>query len=309
MGDGDVCVGLFSWHGYGGHLWHDVFPSPRASRRHATAPGPAASATGKMKANHRLRMSTNAAKRETMAYPPRPSHLAALAWLVAAPAWCAADGCDITAFGAVPGNITADAARNAAAIQRAIATPACGRVTVPGGVFKIAPIRLLSDKELYLEAGATLVGSDQWQDYLPAGATNVSITGRNGTIDGNGWFAWPSANWSSPECGMAGHCQGPTLFGPDNNLKPPHVVTLSRCSGTAMSNVTVTNPPYWGVQHFFCNDTQLSQVTILAPRWTREIAVCESVFTLSTIRPPSMEGLMPFSVLGYTVTPLPVGTP
>eukprot|EP01050_Picozoa_sp_SAG11_P033518 SAG11_NODE_11420_length_762_cov_0.897436_1_plen_90_part_10 len=41
---------------------------------------------------------------------------------------------------------------------------------------------------------------------------------------------------------------------------------------------------YWGLQHFFCNDTYMSHVTVLAPRWTRQIA-----------------GFMPFSVLRYTV--------
>ena len=38
------------------------------------------------------------------------------------------------------------------------------------------------------------------------------------------------------------------------------------------------------MQHFFCNDTAMSHVTILAPRWTRQIA-----------------GFMPFSVQRYTV--------
>lgn len=41
---------------------------------------------------------------------------------------------------------------------------------------------------------------------------------------------------------------------------------------------------FWGIQHFFCNRSISRQVTILAPRWTREIA-----------------GFMPWSVIDYTV--------
>lgn len=124
-------------------------------------------------------------------------------------------------------------------------------MSVPaGGVYKIAPVTLPSDRVLFLEEGSSLVGSDRWQDYgvtrflppmgteqqlrpllsgtclqtrstpapilipsakllvalqrlicghmlpLPpphlhaaVNASNITITGRNGTIDGNGWFA------------------------------------------------------------------------------------------------------------------------
>ena len=215
--------------------------------------------------------------------------------------------CSITDHGAVPGNATADARRNAAAVQAALA--ACSTVTVPRGVFKLAPVSLPSFSTLSLDAGAVLAGSDDWRDYLPAihfmpplgnsgtqpnmlqltpllsarFAVTVTITGANGTIDGTGWFAWPSANWSSPACGMHGACAGPTYFG-DPPMRPPHLLSFTHCAFTTLSNVTFQNPAYWGVQHFFSNDTAVRGVTILAPRWTREIA-----------------GFMPFSVQRYRV--------
>jgi hypothetical protein len=34
-----------------------------------------------------------------------------------------------------------------------------------GGVYKIAPVTLPSDRVLFLEEGSSLVGSDRWQDY------------------------------------------------------------------------------------------------------------------------------------------------
>jgi polygalacturonase len=116
-------------------------------------------------------------------------------------------------------------------------------------------------------------------------ATNITITGGNGTIDGNGWFAWPSANWSSPECGIRKHCLGSTFFGNDTQqLRPPHVITFTHSTDINLTNLTITNPPFWGLQHFFCNRSTHSHVTIVAPRWTRQIA-----------------GFMPWSVVNYTV--------
>lgn len=217
--------------------------------------------------------------------------------------------CTIVDHGAKPGNNTADAVANAEAIQRALAS--CAKVTVPSGAFKITPIVLPSHSELHLEHGATLVGSERWRDYgrshmLPpmgnsgtqpgmfmvnplisaTDATNVTISGSNGTIDGNGWVFWPTANWSSPECGIRSHC-AETPFTTSNApgaLRPPQLLTFTRSSWITVTNVTVKNPPYWGLQHFFCNDTYMSHVTILAPRWTRQIA-----------------GFMPFSTRRYTV--------
>lgn len=218
-------------------------------------------------------------------------------------------GCSIIDHGAKPGNATADAVANAQAIQRALAS--CAKVTVPAGAFKITPIVLPSHSELYLEHGASLVGSERWRDYgrshmLPpmgnsgtqpgmfmvkplisaTDATNVTISGANGTIDGNGWVFWPTANWSSPECGIRSHCASTPFTDSDapGALRPPQLLTFTRSSWITITNVTIANPPYWGLQHFFCNDTYMSHVTILAPRWTRQIA-----------------GFMPFSTLRYTV--------
>ena len=176
--------------------------------------------------------------------------------------------CSIVAHGARPGNHTADAVNNAMAIQRALTS--CGKVTVPAGAaFKLTPIVLPSHTELYLEYGASLVGSDHWADYgtshmLPplgnsgtqpgllmvnplisaTGVTNVTITGANGTIDGNGWSGWPSANWSSPACGLHHHCAKTRGTGSDapGTVRPPQLVAFTRSSWIKITNITLTNP-------------------------------------------------------------------
>ena len=215
----------------------------------------------------------------------------------------ASRGCSITDFGALDGNRTSDARKNAAALQAALGI--CEQVTVPaGGTFKIAPVTLPSNRVLFLEAGSSLVGSDKWQDYgvtlfmPPMGkaqqlrpllsaenASNITVTGQNGTIDGNGWFAWPAANWSSSECGLHNRCAPDVFFGlPAQKLRPAHVLTFIRANDVTLHNLTITNPGFWGVQHFYCNRSKSAHVTILAPRWTREIA-----------------GFMPWSVVEYVV--------
>ena len=176
--------------------------------------------------------------------------------------------CSIVAYGARPGNRTADAVSNAMAIQAALAS--CGRVTVPAGAaFKLTPIVLPSHTELYLERGAHLVGSERWSDYgtshmLPplgnsgtqpgllmvnplisaTGVTNVTIAGANGTIDGHGWAAWPHANWSNSACGLHHRCAQTPGTGSDapGTVRPPQLVSFTRSSWTAVTNVTLTNP-------------------------------------------------------------------
>lgn len=217
-----------------------------------------------------------------------------------------APSCTIDEHGAVSGNRTADAPKNAAAVQQALAS--CRTVVVPAGkTYKLAPVTIPANRTLFLDTQSQLMASDDPTHYALAhflpplgnsgtqpgmlqlapllsnvpGASNILITGRNGSIDGGGFFFWPAANWS--RCVEQGTpCAQPPRFQQDS--MPPHVVTFYHCSGCNMANVTVTNPAFWGVQHFFCNQTQLDHVTILAPRWTRQIA-----------------GFMPFSVRDYRV--------
>lgn len=73
----------------------------------------------------------------------------------------------ITDFGAVP----ADKARTGTAIARAIAVAHAaggGIVVVPEGVWETGKIHLRSNVNLHLSRGATLLFSDNPEDYLPA---------------------------------------------------------------------------------------------------------------------------------------------
>ena len=69
---------------------------------------------------------------------------------------------DITEFGAVGDGVTP----NTAAIQAAIDACQVGdKVYIPAGIFLSGSIFLKSDMTLYLEEGATLLGSGNMEDY------------------------------------------------------------------------------------------------------------------------------------------------
>lgn len=143
-----------------------------------------------------------------------------------------------------------DAKSNQKAINRAIlkcSKAGGGTVVVPRGTWNTGAIRLLSNVNLHLEEGATLLFAYQpelyplvrtrWEgldimNYSPCiyanGAKNVAITGK-GTIDGNGtndtWWQWCGAakygfeNGKTPQS-QAMPWEGDARFGKDAEGKP-----------------------------------------------------------------------------------------
>ncbi|MBN1814480.1 MAG: glycoside hydrolase family 28 protein [Anaerolineae bacterium] len=154
------------------------------------------------------------------------------------------------------------------AIQAAIA--ACGRagggtIYIPAGDYVTGSIFLKSDCTLYLDAGATLLGSLEAADY-PAvdnrwegtnrkthapliggdGLENVAVVGR-GTVDGRGTFWWKM------------HEEG-TLDYPR-----PRLISFSRCTDVLVEGVTLTNSPSWTLHPFACENVTVDKVTIVNP--------------------------------------------
>ena len=114
---------------------------------------------------------------------------------------------DVRAFGAEGTGESIDTEAVQAAVD-ACSGVAGGRVYVPAGTYTCGTIHLKSGVELYLEAGATILGSPERGDYTTkynaaydvdvegrqtsashlicaVGASSIAIRGR-GTIDGNG---------------------------------------------------------------------------------------------------------------------------
>jgi len=154
------------------------------------------------------------------------------------------------------------------AIQAAIescAQQGGGTVLLPAGRYVSGSIFLRSDLTLHLDAGATLLGSEDPSDYpivsgrwegaeqathasLISGRAlrNVAIVGR-GTIDGRGAQWWQRFN--------AG-----TLGQPR-----PRLISFADCTNILIEGITATNSPSWTINPVHCANVVVNQVTIINP--------------------------------------------
>ncbi len=140
-----------------------------------------------------------------------------------------------------------------------------GTVFVPAGIYLTGPVFLKSNIELNLEAGATLLFSNDLNDYPVVesrwegvkrecyaslinayGEENISITGR-GTLDGQGAFWWK-------------------IFRAKENKYPrPKMIAPYECKNVLISGVTLTNSPSWTINTILCDNITIDNVTIKNP--------------------------------------------
>jgi polygalacturonase len=154
------------------------------------------------------------------------------------------------------------------AIQSAI--DACqaqggGTVVVPAGAYVIGALALHSNVTLYVDAGATLLGSEDPADYpviasrwegkeQPTHAPliggrdlqNVAVVGR-GTIDGRGASWWRQLKEQS-------------LAHPR-----PRLISFADCSNLLIEGITATNSPSWTIHPVRCANVTVQNVTIANP--------------------------------------------
>lgn len=170
---------------------------------------------------------------------------------------------NISDYGAVPDGKTL----NTKAIQETI--DAChasggGKVVVPAGTFKTGTVWLRSGVELHLEMNATLLASDNMDDYNDLDAyeqnysvpyeywvgkhliiahevENVAITGF-GTVDGNcyafveddfdnpQWFRWRAGSFK---------CKNP------EKMRPGQLIVFIECKHVRVHDITVRNSCCW----------------------------------------------------------------
>ncbi|GAA3147442.1 exopolygalacturonase PelB [Kribbella aluminosa] len=184
----------------------------------------------------------------------------------------------ITDFGASPG---ADCSE---AVARAI--EAGGRVVVPPGDFLTGPMRLRSNVELHVSAGATLrfhtdattypIVRTRWQgiecfSHSPLiyayGETDVAITG-TGTLDGgastaNWWSSTrPRTDWQRlVQMADDGVPVEERVFAPGHGFRPSFVQPYE-CRRVRIEDVRIVNAPMWVVHPVFCTDVLVRGVTV-----------------------------------------------
>jgi polygalacturonase len=179
-----------------------------------------------------------------------------------------------------------------AAIAQAIAEcsrAGGGRVVVPGGVFSTAAIRLLSNVNLHVPAGSTLLFVQDPARYLPLVATrfegielmnyspfiyadgqqNIAITGE-GTLDGNAddthWWPWKGSAGSRRtlfDMGEKGVPLAQRLFGEGHTLRPAFIQPC-RSRNVLIEGVTIVRSPMWEVTPYDCSNVIIRGVKIVS---------------------------------------------
>ena len=177
-----------------------------------------------------------------------------------------------------------------------------GTLYFPAGTYLTAAIHMKSNITLHVEAGATLLFSDKYEDYLPfvyfrwegtfmnsfspliyaRGAENVSIVGR-GKLDGQGYAWW---NAYKPQAGQDESARQEAIakyqdmWSEQNKdvvvseyyqgsisrrfFRPPFIQFLE-CDNVLIEGVTITNSPFWTINPVGCNNLVVHGVTINNP--------------------------------------------
>lgn len=191
----------------------------------------------------------------------------------------------VTDYGTVGDGKTLDTA----ALQKAIDTCAAaggGTVRVPAGTYLTAPLMLASNLNLHLDAGATILMSDDLHYYLSPlkgyhdfciladNCHDVEITG-SGTLDGQGEFWWThyrrAPDWPDGPNG-------------DPKMFRPFFVVFLRCERVLVDGITLQNSPSFHILPSACDN-----VTV------------RDIHTNSPARSPNTDGIDP-SGTNYLIT-------
>ncbi|XP_031483860.1 probable polygalacturonase [Nymphaea colorata] len=179
----------------------------------------------------------------------------------------------VSDFGGVGDGKTSntEAFRKAIEYLRPFGEKGGSQLNVPRGRWLTGSFNLTSNFTLFLEEGATILGSQEvgeWPIVKPlpsygrgrerlggrhislihgASLINVVITGENGTIDGQGLMWWDLWYNRTLE-----HTRG-------------HLIEFINSHNILISNITLLNSPFWTVHPVYCSNVVVKGVTILAP--------------------------------------------
>ncbi|MFD1771970.1 glycoside hydrolase family 28 protein [Sphingobacterium suaedae] len=188
---------------------------------------------------------------------------------------------------------------NTQAIAKAIEAAARkggGTVYFPAGKYITGPIHFKSNITLFIDAGAELHFSDNFDDYLPmvesrwegtavtnfsplfygADLENIAIVGR-GLIDGHGkkWWGYSEvevkkqtedSKWQKEFKRLNVNVLAPDLPGwiERGFLRPPFIQFL-RCKNIQIKDIKIQNSPFWTINPQYCDNVTVDGVTIDNP--------------------------------------------
>ena len=218
---------------------------------------------------------------------------------------------DVRAHGAKEGGTI----KNTEAFRKAVhaaASAGGGTVLVPAGRWLTGPIRLESNVNLHLSAGAVLLFSQDFGDYLPPVFTrweglelynyspliyakdcqNVAITG-SGKLDGQGaaWWPWKQTQKEAAkrlyELASRGVPVEQRVFGVEGGLRPSFIQTVG-CKNVLIEGVTISNGPMWTIHPVYSENVIVRRVNVITegpnndgcnPDSSRNVLVEDSFFS------------------------------
>jgi polygalacturonase len=170
-----------------------------------------------------------------------------------------------------------------------------GTIYFPAGKYLTGPIHLKSNITIFIDAGAELHFSDNFDDYLPMvesryegvdvksfsplfyayNAENIAIIGR-GLINGHGQKWWnyvltfddtkPRNKWQK-----IFDAENKNIIMPDDSaqtkrgfLRPPFIQPMY-CKNVRIEGIKIINSPFWTVNPEFCENVTVDGVTIENP--------------------------------------------
>lgn len=201
---------------------------------------------------------------------------------------------DVTRYGAKKDS----SAKATAAIKKAIdaaSKAGGGTVYFPAGKYLTGPIHLKSNITVFIDAGAELHFSDDFDDYLPMvesryegvdimsfsplfyayKAENITIKGR-GKINGHGKKWWdyvlnfpkdqPRNKWQLIFDSLNKNILLPDEPGQMKRgfMRPPFIQPMY-CKNVLIDGITITNSPFWTINPEFCENITVNAVTIDNP--------------------------------------------
>ena len=244
-------------------------------------------------------------------------HFLSVIMLLAVTTTALAERVDMKQAGAVTDGTTVNTRLINSTIER-LAGEGGGTLFFPAGRYLTGPIRLKSNITLELEAGATLLFSTNFDDYLPfvevrhegvmmksfcpliyaTDAENITIKGE-GTLDGQGkawWDEFFKVLIDLRENGKRDVNKYQPLFEKENDVKKIASETNEDWHGTL--DRRFFRPPF--IQPIRCKNVRIEGVKIInSPFWTVNPEFCDNVtvdgVTIHNVDSPNTDGINPES--------------
>ena len=244
-------------------------------------------------------------------------HFLSVIMLLAVTTTALAEHVDMKQAGAVTDGTTVNTRLINSTIER-LAGEGGGTLFFPAGRYLTGPIRLKSNITLELEAGATLLFSTNFDDYLPfvevrhegvmmksfcpliyaTDAENITIKGE-GTLDGQGkawWDEFFKVLIDLRDNGKRDVNKYQPLFEKENDVKKIASETNEDWHGTL--DRRFFRPPF--IQPIRCKNVRIEGVKIInSPFWTVNPEFCDNVtvdgVTIHNVDSPNTDGINPES--------------